>query len=202
MESSWKESAEELLEMGLEQFRHRLNDPSWEHYKTSGGEKVFKMRGSTGFATFKTTAEIDKSARTVFNFLRLNPHSPSRWGHRLANLEIKEELSDIKLVYAEIQPKPRTPIREIIFVEKGFEESGKFYVIGKSLDTTDIQPKEGHIRAQLLLNGYKVTPLGDNSCRVSYIVEIDPSGYLSDSKKEKFERNIAMELKGMFNNIY
>jgi hypothetical protein len=45
-----------------------------------------------------------------------------------------------------------------------------------SIDREDCPPKKGYVRAKLLLSGFVIKPVDDNSCDVDYLVHADIGG--------------------------
>lgn len=100
-------------------------------------------------------------------------------------------------MYLQLRSEGTMEDRELLMVEKGFQEMGNYYIVGSSIEE-DVPVAAYHIRAKMLLHGFKVTSLGHNRCRVEYLIELDTCGAAPKDSKEKIEQVIATNLKNLF----
>lgn len=55
---------------------------------------------------------------------------------------------------------------------------GTEVLYGFSVTRPDVPEKKGHVRGVIFDSGYAIRPTGPNTCRISYIVCIDPMGWV------------------------
>lgn len=56
--------------------------------------------------------------------------------------------------------------------------TGEETIYGFSVTRPDVPEKKGHVRGVIFDSGYCIRPTSDNTCRMSYIVCIDPMGWV------------------------
>ena len=56
--------------------------------------------------------------------------------------------------------------------------SGEEAIYGFSVTRADVPEKKGHVRGMIYDSGYAIRPTSPNTCRISYIVCIDPMGWV------------------------
>jgi len=196
MEETWRARAEPLLESAKNRVSRLFEDPSWDEIRSLENLTLFRHPGSLAFDIYKSSIEIYKNPLTVFEYLN-NPNNISRWGKRLKKLEVKQEASGARLMYLQLRSEGTMEDRELLMVEKGFQEMGNYYIVGSSIEE-DVPVAAYHIRGNMLLHGFKVTSLGHNRCRVEYLIELDTCGAAPKDSKEKIEQVIATNLKNLF----
>lgn len=91
-----------------------------------------------------------------------------------------------KLIYAELINKWPISNREVVYVLYTKEENGTYFIFEKSLDAPDVPVAEGLVRANMI-NGFKFTPLSENSCKVSFFSHFDPVGPAPGFAKNKIQ---------------
>ena len=57
-------------------------------------------------------------------------------------------------------------------------DSGDEILYGFSVTRKDVPEKKGHVRGMIYDSGYAIRPTSANTCRISYIVCIDPMGWV------------------------
>ena len=56
--------------------------------------------------------------------------------------------------------------------------SGEEILYGFSVTHKDVPERSGHVRGIIFDSGYAIRPTSENTCRISYIVCIDPMGWV------------------------
>ena len=57
-------------------------------------------------------------------------------------------------------------------------DSGEEILYGFSVTRKDVPEKKGHVRGMICDSGYAIRPTSENTCRISYVVCIDPMGWV------------------------
>nr|XP_027186473.1 START domain-containing protein 10-like [Cicer arietinum] len=115
--------------------------------------------------------------------------------------EIEDNLSIIRLRFGD-NSKPLFRNREFIVYERHQTmEDGTVVVAVASLPkeiAVGLHPKQNNaIRGLLLQSGWVVENLQDNSCVVTYVVQLDPAGWLTKYFVNRFNTKLVMIIENL-----
>lgn len=99
---------------------------------------------------------------------------------QLENAKIIEEFGDrSSVMYCPYNvPWPLDTRDFVWFQHWESKSSGEEVLSGFSVSRPDVPEKKGHVRGLIYDSGYCIRPTGPDTCRISYIVCIDPMGWV------------------------
>jgi hypothetical protein len=99
---------------------------------------------------------------------------------QVANAKLVEEFSDRSCVmYCPYNVPWPLDTRDFLWFQHWESlPSGEEVLYGFSVTRPDVPEKKGHVRGMIYDSGYAVRPTGENTCRISYVVCLDPMGWV------------------------
>jgi hypothetical protein len=130
----------------------------------------------------KVYGTLPVSAKAVFDFLKVfDLQTQQKYDQDLLESQIIKEIvpGQISIVYAGYRAPFGVTNREFTVVRKLIEDdNGKNVILSFSINYTDFPIKDGRVRAALLVSGWILEPLPEdsNKCMCTRIVYLDPKG--------------------------
>lgn len=99
---------------------------------------------------------------------------------QLENAKVVEEFGDrSSVMYCPYNVPWPLDTRDFLWFQNWVSaETGEEVLYGFSVSRPDVPEKRGHVRGLIVDSGYCIRPTGENTCRISYIVCIDPMGWV------------------------
>jgi len=150
----------------------------WTLDGTKEGVTVHSTYDPSGLAMSRGEGVVDVPAEDLAEYL----YDEKYLGEYDSSLEVNEAIATIddKTTVAWELTKKITFVsqRDFLYVCRIIEKDGSIYLIAKSIDWPAKPPASGHVRAELRLVAWILTPIKDkpNSCHTVHIVSVDLKG--------------------------
>jgi len=197
MEPNLIEKGRVATDLAQRELNELLESPYWDMVQDSEGYQLMKQKTTSDFCIFKSSFETNKNAQSVFEYLNTITNT-RRWGKNVKSIVKKHEEHDLRILYVQFKSTFPLSAREVILAERFFEKEGNYYILGRSIEAPEVPMEKHCVRGFLRMHAYQVIPLEEQKCKVNYIIDMDPAGNMTPKLKEKFERNIADNLKSNF----
>ncbi|CAK8564563.1 unnamed protein product [Lathyrus sativus] len=180
------------------------NNDGWKVITLDNGVEISK-RMSGSFHTFRSRWVLRSVSPQQFITVANAIDAAKQWDSDLVEAkyikEIEENLSIIRLRFGD-NSKPLFRNREfIVYERRETMEDGTVVVAVASLPkeiAAGLHPKQNNaIRGLLLQSGWVVEKLQDNSCAVTYVVQLDPAGWLPKCFVNRFNTKLVMIIENL-----
>ncbi|KAL2491063.1 Polyketide cyclase/dehydrase and lipid transport superfamily protein [Abeliophyllum distichum] len=175
-------------------------DDGWKVLGIDNGIELSKHR-SGSLHTFRSRSISPQQFITVANAI----DAAKQWDSDLVEAryikDLEENLSIIRLRFGE-KSKPLFRNREfIVYERRETMDDGTLVVAVASLPkeiAAGLHPKQNNaIRGLLLQSGWVVEKLEDESCMVTYIIQLDPAGWLPRFFVNRFNTKLVMIIENL-----
>ncbi|XP_057724792.1 uncharacterized protein LOC130940607 [Arachis stenosperma] len=180
------------------------NDGGWKLLTLDNGVEISKRR-SGSLHTFRSRWVLPSVSPQQFITVANAIDAAKQWDSDLVEAryikDLEENLSIIRLRFGE-NSKPLFRNREfIVYERRETMQDGTLVVAVASLPkeiAAGLHPKQSNaIRALLLQSGWVVDKLEDNSCVVTYVVQLDPAGWLPKCFVNRFNTKLVMIIENL-----
>ncbi|KAL3814577.1 hypothetical protein ACJIZ3_015845 [Penstemon smallii] len=181
-----------------------VNDDGWKVVGLENGVEISRRR-SGSLHTFRSRWVLKSVSPQQFMTVANAIDAAKQWDHDLVEAryikDLEENLSIIRLRFGE-KSKPLFRNREfIVYERRETMDDGTLVVAVASLPkeiAAGLQPKQNNsIRGLLLQSGWVVEKLEDDSCMVTYIVQLDPAGWLPKCFVNRFSTKLVMIIENL-----
>ncbi|WCJ41968.1 Polyketide cyclase/dehydrase and lipid transport superfamily protein [Euphorbia peplus] len=171
----------------------------WKVLGIDNGVELSKRR-SGSFHTFRSRWVLTTVSPQQFITVANAIDAARQWDSDLVEAkyikDLEDNLSIIRLRFGD-NSKPLFRNREfIVYERRETMEDGTLVVAVASLPkeiAAGLQPKQNNsIRGLLLQSGWVVEKLEDDSCMVTYVVQLDPAGWLPKCFVNRFNTKLVM----------
>ncbi|XP_065851065.1 uncharacterized protein [Euphorbia lathyris] len=171
----------------------------WKVLAIDNGVEISKRR-SGPFHTFRSRWVLTTVSPQQFITVANAIDAARQWDSDLVEAkyikDLEDNLSIIRLRFGE-NSKPLFRNREfIVYERRETMEDGTLVVAVASLPkeiAAGLQPKQNNsIRGLLLQSGWVVEKLEDDSCMVTYVVQLDPAGWLPKCFVNRLNTKLVM----------
>lgn len=179
----------------------------WKVVAFEDGVEISKRRsGSGSFHTFRSRWVLKSVSPEQFITVANAIDAAKQWDSDLVEAkyikDLDENLSIIRLKFGE-SSKPLFRNREfIVYERRETMDDGTLVVAVASLPkeiAAGLQPKQNNsIRGLLLQSGWVVEKLDDDSCMVTYVVQLDPAGWLPKFFVNRFNTKLVMIIENLW----
>ncbi|KAF6139638.1 hypothetical protein GIB67_042448 [Kingdonia uniflora] len=179
------ESCIQELLSASESSRIGIGNDGWKVLEHENGVEISKRR-SGSFHTFRSRWLLKSVSPEQFMTVANAIDAAKQWDSDLVEAKYLKDLGDdlsiIRLRYGEAS-KPLFKNREfIVYERRETMDDGTLVVAVASLPkeiAAGVHPRRNKaIRGLLLQSGWVVEKLEDDSCMVTYVVQLDPAGWL------------------------
>ncbi|MED6198090.1 hypothetical protein PIB30_062773 [Stylosanthes scabra] len=176
----------------------------WKVLTLDNGVEISKRR-SGSLHTFRSRWVLPSVSPQQFITVANAIDAAKQWDSDLVEAryikDLEENLSIIRLRFGE-NSKPLFRNREfIVYERRETMQDGTLVVAVASLPkeiAAGLHPKQSNsIRALLLQSGWVVDKLEDNSCVVTYVVQLDPAGWLPKCFVNRFNTKLVMIIENL-----
>lgn len=180
MEGSFENYVKSVLSDALNSLKEIDESGGWEIFSRS--KKIEKMRKpSEVLFLIRGVCEVPLSFEEVRDFLH-KPDSRLKYISDLSEVNVVSTIGeDITITHNKIKTPPGISNRDSVTVNGMFEENDTFYIAERSIEYPEIPPIDGTVRANLLMSGFVVRPIGPRSTMLSYVFNLDPRGALPEA---------------------
>ncbi|CAG9312884.1 unnamed protein product [Blepharisma stoltei] len=195
----WVSRSNVLVTQGLTE-SDQLKNGDWHFEEEKNGIKIYTKPYTASLVAGKGESEFARSAEEMFNFIS-NWSLETRWGkgntaNPIAapgplNSEIVAEEGTRKLVFVVLPMKWPISNREFIYISDTRIQGNSYTIIERSLEVPEVPLTEGCVRANLNMATIYIDPISDNRCKVTFLVQFDPSGDIPDMVKGKIQKGWA-----------
>ena len=160
--------------------------PKWRLVGLTNGLRIFEgTSGTSGWAgspVAKASCKVQAPSELVFRLVMdLSPHCRSQWDCHYSSGSVLQQLDGhTDICHVTFRPlhwlfRPR----DVTFTRYWRrEEDGTYMVLFRSVDDRNVPPQtRGVVRAELACGCIVVTPLGDNCCLLTHVLEARPNGW-------------------------
>ncbi|KAL2460625.1 Polyketide cyclase/dehydrase and lipid transport superfamily protein [Abeliophyllum distichum] len=184
-----------------------VND-GWKILAIDNGVEISK-RPSGSLHTFRSRWLLKSVSAQQFITVANAIDAAKQWDPDLVEAsyikDLEENLSIIRLRFGD-RSKPLFRNREFIVYERRESmDDGTLVVAVASLPkeiADGLHPKQNNaIRGLLLQSGWVVEKLEDGSCMVTYIVQLDPAGWLPKCFVNRFNTKLVMIIENLKNQV-
>ncbi|XP_071701318.1 uncharacterized protein [Rutidosis leptorrhynchoides] len=179
----------------------------WKVLGFEDGVEISKRgSGSGSFHTFRSRWVLKSVSPEQFMTVANAIDAAKQWDSDLVEAkyikDLDENLSIIRLKFGE-SSKPLFRNREfIVYERRETMEDGTLVVAVASLPkeiAAGLQPKQNNlIRGLLLQSGWVVEKFDDDSCMVTYVVQLDPAGWLPKFFVNRFNTKLVMIIENLW----
>lgn len=179
----------------------------WKVLAFEDGVEISKRRCRSGaFHAFRSRWLLKSVSTEQFITVANAIDAAKRWDSDLVEAryikDLDENLSIIRLRFGE-SSKPLFRNREfIVYERRETMDDGTLVVAVASLPkeiAAGLQPKQNNsIRGLLLQSGWVVEKLDDESCMVTYVVQMDPAGWLPKFFVNRFNTKLVMIIEDLW----
>lgn len=180
-----------------------VND-GWKLLAIDNGVEISK-RSSSSLHTFRSRWLLKSVSPQQFITVANAIDAARQWDSDLVEAkyikDLEENLSIIRLKFGDCS-KPLFRNREfIVYERRETMDDGTLVVAVASLPkeiASGLHPKQNNsIRALLLQSGWVVEKLDDDSCMVTYVVQLDPAGWLPKCFVNRFNTKLVMIIENL-----
>nr|ACU23838.1 unknown [Glycine max] len=176
----------------------------WKVLTLENGVEISKRR-SDSLHTFRSRWVLRSVSPQQFITVANAIDAAKQWDSDLVEAryikDLEDNLSIIRLRFGD-NSKPLFRNREfIVYERRETMEDGTLVVAVASLPkeiAAGLHPKQSNaIRGLLLQSGWVVEKLGDDSCVVTYVVQLDPAGWLPKCFVNRFNTKLVMIIENL-----
>ncbi|KAM7474434.1 hypothetical protein LguiB_021677 [Lonicera macranthoides] len=176
----------------------------WKVLAVDNGVEISKRR-SGSFHTFRSRWLLRSVSPQQFITVATAIDAAKQWDQDLVEAkyikDLEENLSIIRLRFGE-NSKPLFRNREfIVYERRETMDDGTLVVAVASLPkeiAAGLHPKQDNaIRGLLLQSGWVVEKLENNSCMVTYVVQLDPAGWLPKCFVNRLNTKLVMIIENL-----
>lgn len=176
----------------------------WKVLGMDNGVEISKRR-SGSHHTFRSRWLLKSVSPQQFITVANAIDAAKQWDSDLVEAryikDLEENLSIIRLKFGDCG-KPLFKNREfIVYERRETMDDGTLVVAVASLPkeiASGLHPKQNNsIRALLLQSGWVVEKLDDDSCMVTYVVQLDPAGWLPKCFVNRFNTKLVMIIENL-----
>ncbi|KAL3538428.1 hypothetical protein ACH5RR_001794 [Cinchona calisaya] len=176
----------------------------WKVLGMDNGVEISKRR-SRSLHTFRSRWLLKSVSPQQFITVANAIDAAKQWDSDLVEAkyikDLEENLSIIRLKFGDCA-KPLFRNREfIVYERRETMDDGTLVVAVASLPkeiASGLHPKQNNsIRALLLQSGWVVEKLDDDSCMVTYVVQLDPAGWLPKCFVNRFNTKLVMIIENL-----
>lgn len=176
----------------------------WKLLAFENGVEISKQR-SGSFHTFRSRWLLKAVSPQQFITVANAIDAAKQWDPDLVEAryikDLEDNLSIIRLKFGE-NSKPLFRNREfIVYERRETMDDGTLVVAVASLPkeiAAGLQPKQNNsIRGLLLQSGWVVEKLEDDSCMVTYVVQLDPAGWLPKCFVNRLNTKLVMIIENL-----
>ncbi|KAI5658228.1 hypothetical protein M9H77_27021 [Catharanthus roseus] len=180
------------------------NNDGWKIVANENGVEISKRR-SGSLHTFRSRWLLKSVSPQQFITVANAIDAAKQWDSDLVEAkyikDLEENLSIIRLKFGDCS-KPLFRNREfIVYERRETMDDGTLVVAVASLPkeiASGLHPKQNNsIRALLLQSGWVVEKLDDDSCMVTYVVQLDPAGWLPKCFVNRFNTKLVMIIENL-----
>lgn len=177
----------------------------WKVLTVENGVEISKRRSGTSFHTFRSRWLLTSVSPQQFITVANAIDAAKQWDHDLVEAryikDLEDNLSIIRLRFGDCA-KPLFRNREfIVYERRETMDDGTLVVAVASLPkeiAAGLHPKQNNaIRGLLLQSGWVVEKLEDDSCMVTYVVQLDPAGWLPKFFVNRFNTKLVMIIENL-----
>eukprot|EP00742_Colponemidia_sp_Colp-10_P000318 GILJ01000355.1.p1 GENE.GILJ01000355.1~~GILJ01000355.1.p1 ORF type:complete len:209 (-),score=28.67 GILJ01000355.1:121-747(-) len=151
----------------------------WAFIKHVSGTDVFLKRVETSpIVVVRGEAEVEASAQDVMDFLFDADNFTTIDTMATSIRTVHDHGNRHRVLYASFKlPWPLWG-RDFVWDDRNFMKDGVGFAGGQSVSHHDAPEVDGLVRGEILTSGYMAVPVTDHTCKVTYVVQADPKGWL------------------------
>ncbi|XP_020518968.1 PCTP-like protein isoform X2 [Amborella trichopoda] len=161
-------------------------DDGWKVVSLNGGVEISTKRHSGSLSVFRSRWLLTSISPEQFMTVANAIDAAKQWDSHLVEAkyikDLNENLSIIRLRFGDASKRLFKNREFIVYERRETMDDGTLVVAVASLPkeiAAGLQPERNNsIRGLLLQSGWVVEKLQDDSCRVTYVVQLDPAGWL------------------------
>lgn len=175
-------TSEEDIKKYFEEFLGVVNSDGWTDSFEKLGVKVSqKTIGETGIEVIRGQGAIKASVQDTFNLLK-SIEQRGKWDTFFDSGKVVAELVKDKVAIVHYKTKSTMTVwsRDFcVLTTQRTEADGTIIIIAKSIINKDLVPEDSTcVRATALLSGFILKPEGESTTHITYVFQVDASGWV------------------------
>ncbi|KAL0490483.1 steroidogenic acute regulatory protein, mitochondrial [Acrasis kona] len=154
---------------------------AYEPLVEAEGAKVEKIPPPPVAGTYRMTGIVNASAKKTFDVLS-DVNNTIPLSTSIVKIEVLDEIDEgkLKVIHHEHKaPGFAVSARDFIIVTTSEKENdGSYTIVNASVEHPKKPEVSGFVRGHLIASGYFLYPEGDDKCKLVYIIQTDPKGWI------------------------
>ncbi|CAG9331626.1 unnamed protein product [Blepharisma stoltei] len=196
MESEIEAISTTGLERAEAELLDLINNPQrqWETLKAKNNLTRHKIYTESGINIVKSSGTIPRSAQIVCDAL-WDYTRKREWDKGCTEVRLIQEFpSGIRIMYNSFKsPWPVTD-RDFVYASRKVILGSDILMSSANVVTPLCPEKSSHVRGEMKSSGFLIHPLDDNSCTLTYVVNVDPRGSIPNFAVNKVQEEQSMNV--------
>ncbi|CAG9331624.1 unnamed protein product [Blepharisma stoltei] len=197
MEASLEAAATRAIEACQTELLDLINNPQrrWESLDTKKGIVRSRLETGDGINIVRSSGTINRPAQQVVDALW--DYSRKReWDKQcMASTLVQDFPSGVRVLYNAFKSPWPVADRDFCFAMKIIRMGNHTLIPAINVVTPQCPAKDGFERGEMRASGFYVESLSDaNTCRLTYVVNVDPKGLIPNMVTNKVQEEQSMNV--------